>query len=534
MLLESNPHLRLHAARRGAVRGHHALAGRQARASCARLDEFGIDYIEGGFPASNPKDVAFFQRGARPCDLKHAQIAAFGSTCKKGVAAADDPGLADLHGVRGARGHHRGEDVGRSGGARVADDARGEPAHDRRVGGPPEGGMAGASCSMPSTTSTATRRTATTPWPAWGRPVEAGADSVDLCETNGGALPFEVERDRGGHGRRASRARRFGIHCHNDSGCAVANTLAAVRAGVTQRAGHGERHRRARGQHRPAHGHRRPGAEDGLRAAWAADSLRAAHRPCPSTWPSSCNVSVPAHHPYTGSSAFAHKGGLHASAIARFPEAYEHAQSRRRWATRSRMLVSELAGKASLLAKAQSLGHSTWRRPGDGRAGHARRHQGARGGRASPTRWPTARWGFCSCAIWGCTRPPSRWRASASSWTTARTPERWRRTRMSEATVKIHVGEAALRGHGRGRRPRGRARRRAAHGHRGVVSAGGGHGACGLQGAPARRDPRHRCHHAGDHHHHATAWTPGAPWASPKTSSRPRGTRWSTPSNTAS
>ena len=60
-----------------------------------RLDEFGIDYIEGGFPASNPKDVAFFREVAA-MDLKHAQIAAFGSTCKKGVAAADDPGLADL------------------------------------------------------------------------------------------------------------------------------------------------------------------------------------------------------------------------------------------------------------------------------------------------------------------------------------------------------------------------------------------------------------------------------------------------------
>lgn len=57
-----------------------------------RLDEFGIDYIEGGFPASNPKDVAFFREVA-VMDLKHAQIAAFGSTCKKGVAAAEDPGL---------------------------------------------------------------------------------------------------------------------------------------------------------------------------------------------------------------------------------------------------------------------------------------------------------------------------------------------------------------------------------------------------------------------------------------------------------
>lgn len=98
--------------------------------SCRRLDEFGIDYIEGGFPASNPKDVAFFREVAA-MDLKHAQIAAFGSTCKKGVAAAEDPGLADLIACGAPVVTIVGKTWDCPGGARAANDARREPAHDR-------------------------------------------------------------------------------------------------------------------------------------------------------------------------------------------------------------------------------------------------------------------------------------------------------------------------------------------------------------------------------------------------------------------
>ena len=141
------------------------------------------------------------------CDLKHAQIAAFGSTCKKGVAAADDPGLADLIACGAPVVTIVGKTWDAQVDARAANDARREPAHDRRVGGALEGGWPRMWCSMPSTTSTASKRTATMPSPAWSAAVEAGADSVDLCETNGGALPFEVERDRRGHRALPSRAR---------------------------------------------------------------------------------------------------------------------------------------------------------------------------------------------------------------------------------------------------------------------------------------------------------------------------------------
>ncbi|WP_286143141.1 citramalate synthase [Adlercreutzia caecimuris] len=315
-----------------------------------RLDEFGIDYIEGGFPASNPKDVAFFREVAA-MELRHAQIAAFGSTCKKGVAAADDAGLADLL----ACGAPVVTIVGKTWDAQVeralqttleenlrmiADSVAYLKAAGRRVVFDAEhyfdGYKANADYALACV----------------GAAVEAGADSVDLCETNGGALPFEVEAVVAATAGAFPNA-AFGIHCHNDSGCAVANTLAAVRAGATQVQGTvngiGER----------------VGNTDLLTVIADLELKMGAtcvgkHSLAQLTGVAQyvaelCNVSKPAHHPYTGTSAFAHKGGLHASAIARFPEAYEHV-SPAAVGNASRTVVSELAGKASLLSKAAALG----------------------------------------------------------------------------------------------------------------------------------------------------------------------------------
>ncbi|MCI2240770.1 citramalate synthase [Adlercreutzia faecimuris] len=315
-----------------------------------RLDAFGIDFIEGGFPASNPKDIAFFRQvSAMP--LAHARIAAFGSTCKKGVAAADDAGLADLL----ACGAPVVTIVGKTWDAQVtralqtsldenlrmiADSVAYLKAAGRHVVFDAEHFFDGYKAN--SAYALACLRAAS----------EAGADSLDLCETNGGALPFEVEE-----AVRAVAAalpgQALGIHCHNDSGCAVANTLAAVRAGVTQVQGTvngiGER----------------VGNTDLLTAIADLELKMGARCVGPERLrdltgvaqyvAELCNVSLPAHHPYTGASAFAHKGGLHASAIARFPEAYEHARPEA-VGNRARMLVSELAGKASLVQKAASLG----------------------------------------------------------------------------------------------------------------------------------------------------------------------------------
>lgn len=179
----------------------------------------------------------------------------------------------------------------------------------------------------------------------------AGADSIDLCETNGGALPHEVEAIVAAVACELPE-QQLGIHCHNDSGCAVANTLAAVRAGAVQVQGtvngFGERVGNTDLLTVIADLELKMGCtcvgEERLRDLTGVAQFVA----------ETCNLSVPNHHPYTGASAFAHKGGLHASAIARFPEAYEHTRPEAVGNTQ-RMLVSELAGKASLIAKAKNL-----------------------------------------------------------------------------------------------------------------------------------------------------------------------------------
>ena len=315
-----------------------------------RLDAFGVDFIEGGFPASNPKDIAFFQR-VQEMPLKHARIAAFGSTCKKDVAAEDDRGLADLV-ASGAPvvtivGKTWDEQVTRALLTTLDENLRmirDSVAYLKAQGLTVvfdaehffDGYKANADYAM------ACARAAS----------EAGADSIDLCETNGGALPHEVEAVVAAVARELP-GQQLGIHCHTDSGCAVANSLAAVRAGVTQVQGtvngFGERVGNTDLLTVIADLELKMGCtcvgEERLRDLTSVAQFVA----------ETCNLSVPNHHPYTGASAFAHKGGLHASAIARFPEAYEHTRPEAVGNTQ-RMLVSELAGKASLIAKAKNLG----------------------------------------------------------------------------------------------------------------------------------------------------------------------------------
>ncbi|WP_165253474.1 citramalate synthase [Adlercreutzia sp. ZJ304] len=315
-----------------------------------RLDEFGVDFIEGGFPASNPKDIAFF-KAVRHMRFEHSRIAAFGSTCRKGVAALDDPGLTDLLEC----GAPVVTIVGKTWDKQVTLALQAELSENLRM-----------------------IRDSVAHLKAAGRRVvfdaehffdgyvsnkeyaleclraahEAGADSIDLCETNGGALPFDVERIVAAAVAEFP-GQNFGIHCHNDSGCAVANTLAAVRAGAVQVQGTmngiGER----------------VGNTDLLTVIANLELKMNAETVGRSNLQQLTDVShyiaeitgapVSAHNPYSGHSAFAHKGGLHASAIARFPQAYEHADPKL-VGNRARMVVSELAGKASLLQKAAALG----------------------------------------------------------------------------------------------------------------------------------------------------------------------------------
>lgn len=315
-----------------------------------RLDAFGIDFIEGGFPSSNPKDMAFFE-AMRELPLAHAQVVAFGSTRKKGVAARDDEGLAALlesgAPVVAIVGKTWDEQVTRAlqapleeNVAMIADSVAFCKAAGRRVVFDAEHFFDGFAAN-PDYALACVKAAS-----------DAGADSIDLCETNGGALPFQVA-DVVAAVRKALPHTPLGIHCHNDSGCAVANTLAAVGAGATTVQGTiggiGERTGNADLLTVIADLELKMGCTcvgpEKLRELTAVAQFVAAL----------CNLSVPASQPYVGSAAFAHKGGLHASAIARFPQAYEHAAPEA-VGNRQHMLVSELAGKATLIAKAESLG----------------------------------------------------------------------------------------------------------------------------------------------------------------------------------
>ena len=351
---------------------------------------------------------------------------------------------------------------------------------------------------------------------------DAGADSVDLCETNGGALPFEVEAVVAAVAAELPNT-QLGIHCHNDSGCAVANTLAAVRAGVRQVQGTvngiGERVGNTDLLTVVADLELKMGAQCvGSEALREMTSVSQFVAEC-------CNVSVSAHHPYTGSSAFAHKGGLHASAIARFPEAYEHERPESVGNT-ARMLVSELAGKASLAAKAASLGVDLAAHPGKdqeilddikAREASGYSYETADGSLALLIQ---RHLGLVSASF-------HAWRASASSWTTTRTPARWPRMPSPRPRSRSTWAPIALRCHGRGSGPGGCPGQRSAACHHPVLPDRGRYGAGGLQGAHSRREHRYRRHHPRNHHHLRRARVPGARSAFPKTSSRLLGTRWS-------
>ena len=336
-----------------------------------RLDAFGVDVVEGGFPASNPKDIAFF-RALREQPLQHARLAAFGATCRKGVPASEDAGLADLvecgASLVAIVGKTWDEQVTRAlqttldeNLRMIRDSVAFLKSHGLEVVFDAEHAFDGYKANPAYALS------------CIGAAAAAGADAIDLCDTNGGSLPFEIEEivaavigyldasaqsvDGAGGAESAATFHvlrpQIGIHCHNDSGCAIANTLAAVRAGATRVQGtvngYGERVGNADllaviADLELKMGLACVGSEKLRELSSVADYVAEI-----------CNLSVWAHAPYVGSSAFAHKGGLHASAIARFPRAYNHIDPEA-VGNRANMLVSELAGKASLVAKAQALG----------------------------------------------------------------------------------------------------------------------------------------------------------------------------------
>src|SRR5947207_4955513 len=325
-----------------------------------RLDEFGVGFIEGGWPGAIPRDTEFFRLAASELDLRHAQLAAFGATRRPGARAADDPQVAALRESGApvvtlvAKSHDRHVRLAlrttlEENLAMIADTVAHLRSEGKRVFLDAEHFFDGYA-SDPGYALEVVRAAA-----------EAGADVVTLCDTNGGMLPGQLSDVVAEVGSRTGT--RLGIHCHDDTGCAVASTLAAVDAGVSHvqgtANGYGERAGNANlfsvvaglqlKQGRPV-------LPDGC----LPDMSRIAHAISEVT-----NVSPGSHQPYVGYSAFAHKAGLHASAVKVDPMLYQHIDPAL-VGNDMRMLVSDMAGRASVEIKGRQLGYDL---SAEGRAG---------------------------------------------------------------------------------------------------------------------------------------------------------------------
>ncbi len=315
------------------------------------IDELGVDYIEGGWPGTTPKDDEFFARATTELDLEHAVLVAFGSTCRARVRPSDDPQLAALLAagtevvciVGKASAHHVTEALRidlATGLQMVEDSVRYLVGHGRRVFFDAEHFFDGYRDNPEF--SVEVLRAAT----------GAGAERVVLCDTNGGTMPDVAERVVAEVGAMLPGV-ALGVHFHDDAACAVANSLAAVRAGARQVQGcingYGER----------------PGNAD-LCAVIPNLALKMGHRIRPAAHldrltgvahrvAEAMNVPLNPRHPYVGSSAFAHKAGLHTSGLARLDHAYEHIDPAV-VGNDTRMLVSELMGRATVLSISQRHG----------------------------------------------------------------------------------------------------------------------------------------------------------------------------------
>jgi 2-isopropylmalate synthase len=315
------------------------------------LDSLGVGFIEGGWPGAIPKDTEFFRRAATELDLKHATLAAFGSTCKPGAVAADDAQVAALRNSQApvvtlvAKSHDRHVELAlrttlEENLRMIADTIRHLRENGQRVFLDAEHFFDGYK-SNPSYALEVVRTAA-----------EAGADVVALCDTNGGMMPNELADAVASV--LATTSARLGIHCHDDTACGVANTLVAVDAGVTHvqgtANGYGERAGNAN-LFSVVAGLQLKKGRAVLPDGTIREMTRIAHAITEVT-----NVTPDTHQPYVGLSAFAHKAGLHASAIRVDPMLYQHIDPAE-VGNDMRMLVSDMAGRASVELKGRELGY---------------------------------------------------------------------------------------------------------------------------------------------------------------------------------
>ena len=322
-------------------------------AATIRLDELGVDYVEGGYPASNEKDKAYFEEIVRR-PLKTTQICAFGMTRRKGVRPEDDPGLAQLVAssakivtIVGKGSHFQAREVLgatlEENLAMIEETVRFAVDSGKRVFFDAEHYFDG--WSDDSAYSMETLRAA----------IRGGAEAVVLCDTNGGTMSPMIGAATHSAVEVVQEFERpvvVGIHAHNDCGLAVANSLAAVMSGATMVQGTmnglGERCGNADLLVVAANLALKFNDRYDVLTPAAIERLAAASR----FFYDLTNVNPNAGQPYVGKSAFAHKGGMHVSGINRNPASYEHVPPESVGNER-RILVSELSGKSNILACAK-------------------------------------------------------------------------------------------------------------------------------------------------------------------------------------
>ncbi|MEY2582103.1 MAG: 2-isopropylmalate synthase [Ilumatobacteraceae bacterium] len=317
-----------------------------------QLDYLGVHFIEGGWPGANPKDIEFFARAATELQLTTSTMVAFGSTRRPKGKVDDDATLRNLLDantstvciVAKSWDYHVLNALQTTldeGEAMIADSVEFLAGHGRRVMVDMEHFFDGF------------KRNPEFALRALEAAVVKGASHVVLCDTNGGSLPHEVESIVANVNRHVGNDVIIGIHCHDDTGCAVANSMAAVKAGA--------RHVQ--------------GTLNGLGERTGNCNLTTVIPNLQLKLGMPClpegrieRLTAVSHHvaevlnrplnpqaPYVGASAFAHKAGLHVSAIARAKDAYEHVDPEL-VGNGTRFVVSEMAGRATIQMKAAELG----------------------------------------------------------------------------------------------------------------------------------------------------------------------------------
>ncbi|MGI6161450.1 MAG: citramalate synthase [Christensenellales bacterium] len=312
------------------------------------LDEFGIAYIEAGNPGSNPKDIEFF-RLASNLRLKNSRLCAFGSTRRKGIKAQDDANLVSLL------------DAGTES---VAIFGKSWTLHAERILNitPEENlDLVGDTIAYIKSRGRVAIFDAEHFFdgyaddPGYAMRVlkvaaQAGADVLCLCDTNGGASPLDVFNATK-EVVSAFPDLRVGIHCHNDIGCAVASSMMAAEAGAVHIqgtfAGIGERCGNTDLSVFIPNMQLKRGAKcvNGDLTSLSDTLIRISEI---------SNMTVPANKPYTGSSAFAHKGGMHIDAVTKLPRSFEHVEPSLVGNARS-FLMSEVSGRTTVLAKVKKI-----------------------------------------------------------------------------------------------------------------------------------------------------------------------------------